>query len=78
MNEIFSGNERWLFYRVNPAIWCKEGRDQTNQFSGESQSCSYMAMSSLSYIPDVAVNIFCQPINTDYANYAYFDKNIIY
>jgi hypothetical protein len=37
-----------------------------------------MAMSSLSYIPDVAVNIFCQPINTDYANYAYFDKNIIY
>ena len=36
--------------------------------------CSYMEMSSLAYIPDFSVNFFFQPIYTDYANWAYFDK----
>jgi hypothetical protein len=33
-----------------------------------------MEMSSLAYIPDFSVNFFFQPIYTDYANWAYFDK----
>ena len=37
-------------------------------------NCSYMARSSLSYIPNFSVKYFFQPIYTDYANKAYFDK----
>ena len=37
-------------------------------------NCSYMAMSSLTYIPGFSVKFFFQPIYTNYANYAYFDK----
>ena len=38
-------------------------------------NCSYMAMSSsLTYIPGFSVKFFFQPIHTDYANFAYFDK----
>jgi hypothetical protein len=33
-----------------------------------------MAMSSLAYIPGFSGEFFVQPIYTDYANYAYFDK----
>jgi hypothetical protein len=33
-----------------------------------------MEMSSLTYIPDFSVKFFFQPIYTDYANKAYFDK----
>ena len=34
-----------------------------------------MAMSSsLTYIPGFSVKFFFQPIHTDYANWAYFDK----
>ena len=33
-----------------------------------------MAMSSLTYIPSFSVKFFVQPIFTDYANYANFDK----
>jgi hypothetical protein len=33
-----------------------------------------MARSSLAYIPGFSVKFFFQPIYTDYANYAYFDK----
>jgi hypothetical protein len=31
-------------------------------------NCSYMARSSLAYIPGFSVNFFFQPIYTDYAN----------
>jgi hypothetical protein len=34
-------------------------------------NCSYMAKSSLTYIPGFSVKFFFQPI---YADYAYFDK----
>ena len=37
-------------------------------------NCSYMASSGLTYIPDFTVKFFFQPIYTDYANWAYFDK----
>jgi hemolysin-activating ACP:hemolysin acyltransferase len=37
-------------------------------------NCSYMARSSLTYIPDFSVKFFFQPIYTDYANWSYFDK----
>ena len=37
-------------------------------------NCSYMARSSLTYIPFFSVKYFFQPIYTDYANQAYFDK----
>jgi hypothetical protein len=37
-------------------------------------NCSYMAMSSLTYTPCFSVKFFFQPIYTDYANWAYFDK----
>ena len=37
-------------------------------------NCSYMARSSLTYIPGFSVKYFFQPIYTDYANLAYFDK----
>jgi hypothetical protein len=33
-----------------------------------------MEMSSLTYIPGFSVKFFFQPIYTDYANWAYFDK----
>jgi hypothetical protein len=33
-----------------------------------------MARSSLTYILGFSVKFFCQPICTDYANKAYFDK----
>jgi hypothetical protein len=33
-----------------------------------------MEMSSLTYIPSFSVKFFFQPIYTDYANKAYFDK----
>jgi hypothetical protein len=33
-------------------------------------NCSYMARSSLTYIPGFSVKFFFQPIYTDYANYA--------
>jgi hypothetical protein len=33
-----------------------------------------MARSSLTYIPGFSVIFFFQPIYTDYANWAYFDK----
>jgi hypothetical protein len=36
--------------------------------------CSYMARSSLAYIPGFSVKFFFQPIYADYANWAYFDK----
>jgi hypothetical protein len=36
--------------------------------------CSYMARSSLTYIPGISVKFFFQPIYTDYANWANFDK----
>ena len=35
-------------------------------------NCSYMARSSLTYIPGFSVKF--QTIYTDYANWAYFDK----
>jgi hypothetical protein len=34
----------------------------------------YMARSSLTYIPGFSVKCFFQPIYTDLANWAYFDK----
>ena len=37
-------------------------------------NCSYMAMSSLTYISGFSVKFFFQPIYADYANQAYFDK----
>jgi hypothetical protein len=37
-------------------------------------NCSYMTMSRLIYILGFSVNCFFQPIYTDYANWAYFDK----
>jgi hypothetical protein len=37
-------------------------------------NCSYMARNSLTYIPGNSMKFFFQPIYTDYANYAYFDK----
>ena len=36
--------------------------------------CSYMARSSLAYIPNFSVKFSFQLIYTDYANWAYFDK----
>ena len=36
--------------------------------------CSYMEMSSLTYILGFSVKFFFQLIYTDYANWAYFDK----
>ena len=41
-------------------------------------NCSYMAGSSLTYIPGFSVKFFVQPIYTDYANWAYFDKKITF
>jgi hypothetical protein len=35
---------------------------------GQNFNCSYMARSSLTYIPGFSVKIFFQPIYTDYAN----------
>ena len=37
-------------------------------------NCSYMARSSLAYIPGFSVKFFFQPRYTDYANWAYFHK----
>jgi hypothetical protein len=37
-------------------------------FSISQNECSYMAMSSLTYIPGFSVKFFFQPIYTDYAN----------
>ena len=37
-------------------------------------SCSYMTMSSLTYILGFSVKFFFQPIYTDYTNWTYFDK----
>ena len=37
-------------------------------------NCSYMARNSLTYILGFSVKCFFQPIYTDYANWAYFDK----
>ena len=37
-------------------------------------NCSYMAMSSLTYVRSFCVKFFFQPIYTDYANYEYFNK----
>jgi hypothetical protein len=39
-------------------------------------NCSYIARSSLTYIPGFSVKFSFQPIYTDYANWAYFDKTI--
>ena len=41
-------------------------------------NCSYMARSSLTFIPGFSVKFFFQPIYTDYANWAYFDKKITF
>ena len=35
---------------------------------------NYVAKSSLAYIAGLSVKFFFQPIYTDYAKYAYFDK----
>jgi hypothetical protein len=35
-------------------------------------NCSYIATSSLTYIPGFSMQFIFLPINTDYANYAYF------
>ena len=37
-------------------------------------NCSYMSMSSLTYILIFSVKFFVHPMYTDYANWAYFDK----
>jgi hypothetical protein len=37
-------------------------------------NCSYMTMSSLTYILGFSVKFFFQPIYTDYTNWTYFDK----
>jgi hypothetical protein len=37
-------------------------------------NCSYMARSSLAYVRGFCLKFFFQPIYTDYANLAYFDK----
>jgi hypothetical protein len=37
-------------------------------------NCSYMARSSLAYVRGFCLKFFFQPIDTDYANLAYFDK----
>ena len=36
-------------------------------------NCSYMARSSLTYIPGFSGKFFFQPIYTDYASWAYFE-----
>jgi hypothetical protein len=41
-------------------------------------NCSYMARSSLTYIPFFPVKFFFQPIYTDYASRAYFNKQITF
>jgi hypothetical protein len=47
-----------------------------SSFRGEdlNVNCSYMARRSLTHIPGFSVKFFFQPIYTDYANEAYFDK----
>ena len=37
-------------------------------------NCSYMARNSLAYVRGFCLKFFFQPIYTDYANLAYFDK----
>ena len=43
-------------------------------FSISQNNCSYMARSSLAYVRCFCLKFFFQPIYTDYANLAYFDK----
>jgi hypothetical protein len=38
-------------------------------------NCTYMAMSSLTYIPGFSMNLFFQPMYTNYANLAYIEKS---
>ena len=47
---------------------------QTSNQDGHQAKNSYMARSSFTYIPGFSVKFFFQPIYTDYANQAYFDK----
>jgi hypothetical protein len=56
-------------------MWNVDGRttdDAKNRKRGDEilivHCCSYMAMSSLTYIPGFSVKFFFQPIYTDYAN----------
>ena len=43
-------------------------------FSISQNNCSYMAKNSLAYVRGLCLKFFFQPIYTDYANLAYFDK----
>ena len=38
-------------------------------------NCTYMAMSSLTYIPGFSMNLFFQPMYTNYVNLAYIEKS---
>jgi hypothetical protein len=57
---------KWDYPRTIPdkfaLIWC------FNLSQNELNYCSYIARSSLTYIPGFSVKFFFQPIYTDYAN----------
>jgi hypothetical protein len=49
-------------------IWFSGFREEDLNVIFANFNCSYMAMSSLRYIPGFSVKYFFQPIYTDYAN----------
>jgi hypothetical protein len=66
-------HSRWLLLlkiEISSIVHCCFS---TSQMSSNF-NCSYMARSSLTYIPGISVKFFFQPIYTDYANWANFDK----
>jgi hypothetical protein len=56
-------NGPWMAPFQNCVRWSRPPSKMSSNFN-----CSYMAMSSLTYIPGFSVKFFFQPIYTDYAN----------
>jgi hypothetical protein len=59
---------RFLFHNIPKQNKLAEKISQKNTKNRNFFNCSYMAMSSLTYIPGFSVKFFFQLIYTDYAN----------
>jgi hypothetical protein len=68
LNVIFYQNISNLHNRFKSAE--RKISQNSPEYISISQNCSYMASSSLTYIPGFSVKFFFQPIYTDYANTA--------
>jgi hypothetical protein len=58
----------WANYNQTLVEWSLDGRQAKNRKKSSNFNCSYMARSSLTYVPGFSAKFFFQPIYTDYVN----------